>query len=328
MAQEPGAPVLDDLGGGPLREGEDRRPAGQRLQHDQPEGLVPADGEQQGAGSGQELELAGVVHLTLVHEAVVEIGEHVALVVGDLGRLPHLGRHDEGDVGLEGGLHGPVGSLVRCHAPQEEDVAAVAPAHRELAGLDAVVDDPGDGNLWCHPTLVVGDGDDPGPAGGVLIDVDELVGELAVDGRHHGRIGVAGRVDGSGHGVVMDHVEVAGVVEGPDHVAQLGHGRPDAVVLGLGDLPAPLDRAGRVAGRVEHDVVAGGGVTPGQEVDHQLDSAVETGGNRGPGRRDHGDAHGSSEPRPGRAVVRATGDRIGGFRGRMAQLVRAQPSHG
>ena len=160
-----------------------------------------------------------------------------------------------------------------------------------MAGVDPVVDHPGDGEMRRRPALVVRDGDDPCPADGVLVDIEELVGQLAMDGGDHRRVGIALRVDRPGHGVVVDDVEVPGVVVGPHDVAKLGDGRADAVVLGLRDLPAPLHGAGRVPRGVQDDLMAGGGIAPGQEVDHQLDSPVQARGDGGPGRRYHSYPH-------------------------------------
>ena len=64
---------------------------------------------------------------------------------------------------------------------------------------------------------------------------------------------------------------------GVDHVAELGHGHADALALGLGQDPLAGHRAGRVAGRVEQDLVPGLLQASGQLVDDQLDPAVEDG---------------------------------------------------
>ena len=79
---------------------------------------------------------------------------------------------------------------------------------------------------------------------------------------------------------------------GVDHVAELGHGHADALALGLGQHPLAGDRAGRVAGGVEQDVVTGVLQAPGQLVDHQLDAAVEHGGDGSPRWGDQSDPHG------------------------------------
>ena len=69
--------------------------------------------------------------------------------------------------GLAGDLDGPVAALVGGHPAEEQDVGAVvvtgAVAHREVRGVDAVVDDPGDRDLRRRPVLGVGDGDRSAP---------------------------------------------------------------------------------------------------------------------------------------------------------------------
>jgi hypothetical protein len=61
--RKPLTPGLDDLARRTLGERDDRRPAGQRLDHDEPERLLPADRHQQAPGAGEQVPLALALHL-------------------------------------------------------------------------------------------------------------------------------------------------------------------------------------------------------------------------------------------------------------------------
>jgi len=179
------------------------------------------------------------------------------------------------------------------HAPEEQAVVATV-AHGEGAGVDTMVDHPGDRHLGRGPALGLGDPDEGHPVGHPAVDVDELFVEGSVDGGDHGQVGVALGVDRAEHGVVVDDVDVGlsdGVVGGHD-VAQLGDGEAHPVALGLLQEPAKRHRAGRVTGGVEQDLVAGLMQATGQAVDRLFDPAVAVRWDRAPRGGDNGDSHG------------------------------------
>ena len=122
--------VDDDLGRGPFRVGQHRRAAGQRLDHHQPEGLVPADREQRGPGPGQQPQLLLVGHLADEADVVAQVGGDLLLEVLLLRPLPHLAGQDELDPRLLGRGDGPVGALVGRQASEEDEVVALAVADR------------------------------------------------------------------------------------------------------------------------------------------------------------------------------------------------------
>ena len=116
--------------------------------------------------------------------------------------------------------------LSRGHPPEEQDIGpvlvAAAVAHREVGGVDAVVDDPGDGDVRGGPPLGVGDGHDGHPVGVGPVDVGELLVERSVDGGGHRQTGVVLGVERAHHRVVVDHVAVADRLVGVDDVPDLG----------------------------------------------------------------------------------------------------------
>ena len=291
MAEEARLPVLDHLRRGALGEREHRRAARERLQHDQPERLVPPDGEQERGGTREQLELLLVGHLAEVTDLVGEVGLHLRLEVFALPRLAHLGRHQQGHPSLAGDGDGAMRSLARGHPPQVEAVPAGARAEREVGCVDAVVDHTCDRKLWHRTALGMGDGDDRHRARDLRVDVGHLVVELAVDRRDDPQIGEAAGVERAGDAVVVDDVAVAHRLVRVDEVAHLRHHHPDALALGLRQDPLPRDRARGVAGGEEQHVVARR-LEPGSEpVDDQLDAAVERGRHRCPRRGDDADAH-------------------------------------
>ena len=84
--EEPGDAVVDDLGGGAAGRGDDRRAAGQGLDHAQPEGLVPPDGVEQRHGSAEQRELrrrADLAHVADVPaEERLDLGLEVLALLG------------------------------------------------------------------------------------------------------------------------------------------------------------------------------------------------------------------------------------------------------
>ena len=205
-------PVLHHLAGGALVEGEDGRAAGQRLEHHDPERLVPADGEEQGTGAGQQVPLLLLGHLADEPEPVVEVGGDVALEVPPLGRLPDLPGQDQPLPGLEGRLERPVRALLRRHLAEEQEVAAIAPPDGEGAGVDAVVDDPG--HRHARDDLGLGGGDDDGRARHAAVEAGALAVERAVGGGHHR----PGSDERPGDRVVVDEVAVGQRLVGGQHM--------------------------------------------------------------------------------------------------------------
>ena len=154
--------------------------------------------------------------------------------------------------GLAGDLRWPGG--LPCRRPSDRGRRRRDRRRRPLPSptgkwrrVDAVVDDPGDGDVGGGPALGVGDGDDRHPVGVGPVEVGELLVERAVDGGGHRQAGVVLGVERAHHGVVVDHVAVADRLVGVDDVADLGHGHADAGALGLGQHPLARHRAGRVA---------------------------------------------------------------------------------
>ena len=107
-----------------------------------------------------------------------------------------------------------------------------------------------------------------------------------------GRPGIPLGVERPHQGVVVDHVAVTHRLVGVDDVADLGDGHADPGAFGRRKDPLQGDRAGRIAGGEQEDLVAGVLQPSGQLVDDQLDPAVQQGRDGGPGWGDHSDAHG------------------------------------
>ena len=296
---KPVTPSSTISGAAPSAIGQHGRPAGHRLDHHQSERLRPPDGIEESTGAGEELQLLGMGDLAQVLEIGVEVGPDVHVEVLVLPRLAHLGGHEQADAGLVGRLHRPVGALARRHPPEEEEVVAVARPHREVLGIEAVVDDPGDGDLGHVAALGVGDGDDRCALADAPVEVDELLVERSVHGGDDLQALEALGVERSHHGVVVDDVVVLDGVVGGHDVAQFGDGGAETDALGLGEGPRLRHRAGRVARGVQQDVVAGPGEAAGQQVDDELDATVESRRYRRPRRRDQGYAHEMIKPRLG-----------------------------
>ena len=100
--RKPGDAVGDELGRrAPVRR-DDRRAAGHRLDHDEPERLRPADREQHGARPGEQLDLLVVRHVLEHLDVVAEQGFDLVLEVRELRRLAPLQDHLQGPAGLPG----------------------------------------------------------------------------------------------------------------------------------------------------------------------------------------------------------------------------------
>ena len=217
------------------------------------------------------------------------------LEVLPLPRLAHLAGHEDAHAHLAGHLDGPMGALVVGHPTEEQEERAALVAgpvsDGELARLDAVVDDPGDGDLGGRPALGVGDGDDGDTIGDGPIEVGQFGVERAVDSRGHRQIGVALGVEGSHEGVIVHDVVSPDGLVGMDHMTDLGDDHADPSTFGLLEHPLSRHGAGRVAGGEEQHVMAGVLEATGQLVDDDLDAAVEERRDRRPRRGDQCDPH-------------------------------------
>jgi hypothetical protein len=291
LAEPAGATVRHHLRGGTLGKGEDGRAAGQRLQHDQPERLGPADGEKGGFGVGQEPQLLLVGHLAEVLDPVAQERLDLSLEVRGLPRLAHLAGEKDGNARLPGGDDGPVGALLGHHATEEHAVVALAGADREVIDVDSVVDDAGDGQAGIGLELDVGDGDERDPVRDAPVEVDQLDVERSVDGGHDRDVRQRGRVGRADHRVVVDEVTVAHSLVGGEDVTELGHGEADPVPLRLLQQPLGRDGAGRVARGEQQDLVAGGHQAAAQAVDGLFDPAIEVGRDGGPRGGDDANLH-------------------------------------
>ena len=186
-------------------------------------------------------------------------------------------------------------ALVVRHPAEEQDIGTLgvppAVADRELGGVDAVVDHPGDRHLGGGPVLRVRDGDQRHATRRGPVEVGQLVVEGPVDGRGHREIRVVGRVEGAHDRVVVHHVALPDGLVGMEDVAEFGHGHADPLPLGERQDPLPRHRTGGITGGVEQDLVAGVLQATGQLVDDEFDPAVEHGGDGCPGWGDQSDPH-------------------------------------
>ena len=246
-------------------------------------------------------------HLAQIDGVGPEERLHLPFEVSALPRFAHLGRQQHPETGGAGDVDGPVRSFVGRHAAQEDDILAVgvAPAVTEGEGrrVETVMDDPGNRDVRRGTVLGVGDGDDGDAGAEGRVEVGELVVERSMDGGDHREVGEAFGVEGTHHGVVVDHVMVGHGAIGMDHVAQLGHGHADAHPLGVLEGPFLRYRAGGVARGEQGDVVARGHEAPRHLVDHQLDPPVERRWDRCPRWGDEGDPHGLIQPPAGPRFV-------------------------
>ena len=136
--------------------------AGQRLDHDEAERLLPLDRHDQRMRPGEQLALLVVVDLADVADVVVQVGCDELVEVGDLARLAALGGDLERPAEALRDADRAVRALVGAHAAEEEERVAGIPVDLVARDVDRVVD-------VCHPrqvgqraTLVHGQRDEPG----------------------------------------------------------------------------------------------------------------------------------------------------------------------
>ena len=155
------SPVIDDLGDGAAPRGDDRRPARHRLDHHQPERLLPVDRRDERPRAHEELDLVRVADLAHVLDRAAEVRADELVEVADLERLAALRRDLQRDAGLERDGQRAMRALVRAHAPEEHEVVAarLAPerVHREVERVRAV---PDPGEVRLRLALVHRDGDE------------------------------------------------------------------------------------------------------------------------------------------------------------------------
>ena len=135
----PGPAVLDDLRHAGPAEADDRRARRERLDHHQPERLVPLDREEEGVGAGEQVALRLAADLAdgpdpVAVEPRLDRGPDVAQVV-----RVDLAREDEPPAGPPGRLDRPVGALRRAEPAEEQEIALVV-ARPPHAGPDVRAD--------------------------------------------------------------------------------------------------------------------------------------------------------------------------------------------
>ena len=155
--RKPVSPDSMISGAAPSRKETHRRPAREGLDHHQPEGLVPADGIDQGDGIGQQGQLLLVRHLAQVLDVGVEVA---ASPRRRSTRAPRVraswppsaaARRPCGRLRWPGGLPSR-GPCVRGRGSSRRR----PPPTGNVVGVDPVVDHPGDGDRAATP-LGVGD---------------------------------------------------------------------------------------------------------------------------------------------------------------------------
>ena len=184
-----------------------RGAAGHGLDHDDPERLVPLDGEDQRAGLGQQLLLllGGGVAVPLGVGA--EQGPHALLEVGVLGRLVALGGDHDPPPGRPGRLDGQVRRLLGADAAEEQHEVVLLGLERVLVDRDGVVHRGRPGQVRALGPLRLGDGDHRVVAAEQPVALAQLAGDRPVGGQHR-RDAAGPRGQRAAHRVVVDHVDV------------------------------------------------------------------------------------------------------------------------
>jgi len=108
-----------------VTEGDHRRAAGERLDHDEAERFRPPDGKQGAAGALVQLGLGLVVDLAAKVDVVRQVRLDRAGEVLPFGALVHLPGHDQAPPETPRDLDGDVGALLRHHPPDEEEVVVL-----------------------------------------------------------------------------------------------------------------------------------------------------------------------------------------------------------
>ena len=222
MPPSPPSPMTS--GTAPQRVADDGRAAGHGLDHHQAERLLPGDREERAAGALQQPHLLLVGDLAEVLDVVAEVGRDLALEVLALELVVHLAGDLQRRAGLPGDLDGARGALVGREASQEQQVVAAPGAERvgvEVERVRAVVEPR---QLGRRAPLVHGQRDVAQARvelGDLAVDAAHLAVQRAVDRVAHGHGAERGQRRGEQPGVVVDEVEVVGVVPGGEGVLEL-----------------------------------------------------------------------------------------------------------
>ena len=185
LDDESGDAVVDDFGDRSVAERDDRCARGHGLDHDQPEGFRPEDGEEESGGVGEQLAPPRVADFAEKDDLVVQLGlDDVVEVVGIL-RLQRAG-HDQATAGTACHLYGQVEAFRLANTAEGQQVVVLLLLQRPHAEVDGI---------GHHPSPV-----HAGRTHGALVLADGVVGdrppELVVE---TGGDLVEGRVDGVQH---------------------------------------------------------------------------------------------------------------------------------
>ena len=242
----------------------------------------------------EQLALALVGHLALVDD-LLAVDERLDLLLEVVAVLvlQHAG-HDEPAAQALGGGDAVVEALGLADPAEGQQVVVLLGRVRPLLHGDGVVGEAGPVHAGRpHGLLVLADAD-VGHLGAELL-VEAVGGRVegAVHRVHHGRGQVAAEGDAQEARVVVDDVEglLLDVGEGERDVPGVEGG----LAHDLRHLPreqrAELGGRVRVAGGVQHHVVAAGGEPVAQLLHDPLRAAVAGRRDHDPGRGDLGDAH-------------------------------------
>ena len=274
----PGAAVVDDLGYRTAPGRDDRRPARHRLDHHQPERLLPVDRRDERARAHEQLDLVRVADLADVLDRPAEMRADELVEVADLERLAALRGDLQREPGLERDGERAVRSLVRAHASEEDEVVAAGLAaeriHREIERVRAVRDP---GKLRLRLALVHRDGDEPRVRREVehlLVHAARLAVERAVHGVTERDVDQPAEREPEHARVVVEDVELLGLAERVHRVLHLPVRVPDPLARRrVEDGLEPRARL-RVARREERHVVARVDEAVREERDDAFGAAV------------------------------------------------------
>jgi hypothetical protein len=235
-------------------------------------------------------------HLAEVHNVVSEqrlevLGEEAVLVI-----FPHLGRDQQPAARTPHRPGGMIDTLFGDDAAEEQEIEAVIVAvtgtHRVGVGVEPVVDHCGDRDPSRTARLVLTDGDDRHARGDPAVERRQVAFEGPVIGGDHGQVELVGAQRPGQRVVVHDVRAPVGerLVPGDDMV-EFDDRRADALALRRREDVPSGDRARGVAGRPQHDLVAGPLQAASELVDHGFGAAI--GGRRHgyPWRRKDSDPH-------------------------------------
>src|SRR6266498_1500110 len=269
VADEAGHPVLDHLRHRAAAQGDHGRAAGHRLDHHDPERLVPLDREDQAAGACQQILLLLGVGLAEPFGVGAQQGAHALFEVALLGGLVALGGDHDRVAGLARRLDRQVRGLLRADPPEEQAEVLLLLLERVLVHRDGVVDAALPGQVGSLGALPVGDGHQAGVAREHAVADGHFAGDRAVRRDHRG-LDPPARGQGAGQRVVVHHVdvEVCQVVrrrQRVDHFGErLAHALERRLAIGLQELRTAVG----LPGSYQDDLVAASGEAFDQGVHH------------------------------------------------------------